>query len=62
MFCTFKLSFVVDIYHFLAWGLFGLPFEKLGKFFKASVTLSLAKELSMKLIRETLLEGKAHYR
>jgi hypothetical protein len=30
------LSFVVDIYHFLAWGLFGLPFEKLGKFFKAS--------------------------
>ena len=34
MFLAFKLSFVVDILYFLmAWRLFGLLFEKSGKFF-----------------------------
>jgi hypothetical protein len=35
MFWAFKLKFVVDIWPFWAWRLFGLLFEKLGDFLKS---------------------------
>jgi hypothetical protein len=33
MFLVFKMSFVVDIFAFLTWQLFGLFFKKFGNFF-----------------------------